>query len=154
LAFRNPAYYQHQISQLKNDKVAIITIENMRSQRTPQQNKYWWGVCYPIIAELTGYTEKEVHEWARGAGLPPSTVQIGARTRETTKSTTDLSISEGVAYTEFLKQTAIDLGGYIPSPCEAGYACGRKECEICNPMEADTVQKIDYPENTLGEPKF
>lgn len=154
LSFKNPAYYQQQISQLKNDKIAMVTIENLRSQRSVQQNRYWWGVCYPIIAELTGYTEKEVHEWARGAGLPPKIVKIGRREVETTKSTTELSVGDGVAYTSFLRQTAVDLGGYIPTPCEAGYSCGRPECDVCNPMVADTVAKIEYPENTLGETAF
>lgn len=37
-------------------KPVIIAIKQERSTRSSQQNRYWWGVVVPLLAEHLGYT--------------------------------------------------------------------------------------------------
>ena len=122
LVFDNPSYYRQQVDQFRGEKYVYVTIENQRSQRSPAQNRYWWGVCYPIIAETTGYTVNEVHEWAKRKFLKPRIVDIGGEEVVITRSTTELSKGEAVEYTDELRQFSEEvLGAHIPTPEEAGY---------------------------------
>lgn len=43
-------------------KPIVITIKQERATRSNQQNRYWWGVVVPLIAEHLGYTNDEMHE--------------------------------------------------------------------------------------------
>jgi hypothetical protein len=121
IRFASPAHYRQMIQRFENDKRVAVTIENMRSHRSLQQNRYLWGVVYPIIAEATGYTVNEVHEWARAQYLAPKVLQVAGKVREVTRSTTELSIGEMVEYVDNLIQLGAELGCHVPSPEEAGY---------------------------------
>ena len=121
LRFASPAHYRQLIKRFENDKRVAVTIENLRSHRSVSQNRYLWGVVYPLIADTTGYTENEVHEWAKAQYLKPHIVTVAGRVREITKSTTELSVGEMVEYIENLISLAADLGVHVPSPEEAGY---------------------------------
>lgn len=44
-----------------------VTCEPWKEPRTSQQNRYLFGVCYPPIAQVKGYTVDEIHEWMCGA---------------------------------------------------------------------------------------
>lgn len=152
LAFANPAYYQHQISQFKNDKKVLVTITNLKSQRSLNQNSYWHGVCFPILADLTGFTESEVKKWCTKLYIKPTFKILKGKEVEIPRGTSDLSKGEGVTFTNEIRAEAVELGGNIPTPCEAGFSCGRRDCDICSAKTDDKV--IDYPENNLGEPTF
>lgn len=121
LAFQNPAYYRNLLRKFESDKKVSVTIENLRSHRSLQQNRYLWGVVYPIIAEVTGYTVNELHEWARAQYLEPLVIRIGDVTRQITRSTTELSKGEMVEYIDNLILLGSELGCHVPSPEEAGY---------------------------------
>lgn len=143
LAFKNEDYYRQQVDQFKFDKYVVVTIENKRSQRSPQQNNYWWGVCYPIISEATGFTVNEVHEWAKQTFMKPKIIRIGKVEAAITASSTQLSIGEGVDYTDAIRDFAEHkLDAYIPTPCEAGYFCGRDDCPVCM-KEMDSAKTGD-----------
>jgi hypothetical protein len=121
LAFQNPAYYRNLLRKFESDKKVSVTIENLRSHRSLQQNRYLWGVVYPIIAEATGYTVNELHEWARAQYLKPRVIEVAGMTRNVTRSTTELSKGEMVEYVDELIRLGAELGYHVPSPEEAGY---------------------------------
>ena len=121
LRFASSAHFQQLMHKFAGEKKVSITIENLRSHRSVSQNRYLWGVVYPLIADTTGYTENEVHEWAKAQYLKPHVVTVAGRVREITKSTTELSVGEMVEYIENLISLAAELGVHVPSPEEAGY---------------------------------
>ena len=121
LKFKNPGYYRWQLQQLKGKKRVVITIESEGRNRSEQQNRYLWGVVYPVLSETTGYTPEEVHEYAKSAFLAPKIVRIGKNIRYITPSTTQLSTSDMVEFIDKLIVIAAELGAHVPSPQEAGY---------------------------------
>lgn len=122
LAFQNPDYYRDQINRLNDQKKVIVTIENQTSSRSGRQNRYWHGACFPIIAELTGYTTAEAKELCKKQFIKPKIVEIRDKEYEIPRGTSELTKSEGVEFTDAVRNLAVELGGYIPTPEEAGYA--------------------------------
>jgi hypothetical protein len=47
-----------------------ITIERMIATRSPQANRYYWGVVIKAIAEYTGFTPDETHDILKIKFLP------------------------------------------------------------------------------------
>ena len=145
--FDNREHFDAVISNLNDGKYRMI-LEPMKSRRSNNQNAYWHGVCFPAIAELTGYTETEAKEICIKMFIPPKILNIKGKEIEVRKGTSELSKSEGVEFTDSIRQLAVELGGYIPTPCEAGYFCGRLECKICN------VEPAEYPQENALADKF
>jgi|GEM_PF-1398483 len=122
------------LAQMEGKKV-ILTIDPVKRTRSLNQNSYWWGVCYPILADATGHTIPEVHEICKTLFIVPKTIQIDPALKDTLddilttapesvayeRSTTELSVGEGIEYTDMVRRLAQELGTYIPSPEEAGY---------------------------------
>lgn len=103
-------------------KKVVLTLEVRKSKRSGQQNAYMWSCVYRYISETTGYTENEVHEWARKTFLPPKIYSLGGKEVEVSKSTTELSVGEMADYITSLIQFAQDnLDCHIPSPEESGF---------------------------------
>ncbi len=122
------------LAQLEEKKV-ILTIDPIKRTRSLNQNSYWWGVCYPILAEATGHTVPEIHEICKTVFIVPKIIPIDPAFRDTLddiitntpdsvsyeRSTAELSVGEGIEYTDMVRRLAQELGTYIPSPEEAGY---------------------------------
>lgn len=121
LEYRKPEYVTEQLRQYPDNRPVIVTVEAMVAKRSNNQNSYLWGVVYPIIAEATGYSENEVHEWAKTAYLKPHIIKIRSKTYAVTSSTTSLSVSDMVEYIDKLCALAVELGSRVPTPAEAGY---------------------------------
>lgn len=121
LAFKNPNYYHDQVNRLNDQKKVMVTIENVSSTRSHRQNAYWHGACFPIIAELTGYTMLEAKELCKKQFIKPKIVSIKEKEYEIPRGTADLTKWEGVDFTDAVRGLAVELGGYIPTPLEAGY---------------------------------
>lgn len=133
LIFSSPQYYKFMIQRFKVGEDITVSLENKKSQRSLRQNAYWWGVCYPVIAETTGHTVEEIHEIMKQMFLPKKFLAIKGIEFEIPKSSKKLTISEGVEYTDKIRNfSAQELEAPIPTPCEAGYFCGRQDCPICN----------------------
>ena len=43
-----------------------ITIKPHKSQRSLDQNAYWWGVPVELVSKFTGYTPDQAHYWLLG----------------------------------------------------------------------------------------
>lgn len=121
LAFKNPDYYRDQVNRLNDQKKVLVTIENQSSSRSENQNRYWHGACFPIIAEITGYTVFEAKELCKKQFIKPKIVSIKGKEYEIPRGTSELTKWEGVEFTDAVRNLAVELGGYIPTPQEAGY---------------------------------
>ncbi len=125
IVFRKPEYVAEQLAQYQVGKDIVILVETMAPIRSKQQNAYLWGVVYPIIAEATGYSENEVHEWAKSAYLKPRIINIKGKSYYVTSSTASLNVSDMVEYIDKLCALALELGSRVPTPMEAGYLPNR-----------------------------
>lgn len=143
LAFKNPDYYRDQVNRLNDQKKVSVTIENVSSTRSGKQNRYWHAACFPIIAEITGYTMLEAKELCKKQFIKPKIVEIKGKEYEIPRGTSDLTKYEGVEFTDAVRNLAVELGGYIPTPQEAGY-----QTEDSAPEQKDLPA---YPEY-VGQP--
>jgi hypothetical protein len=84
--------------------------------RTTNQNKYLWGVVYPLISGHTGYSNEEVHEIMKRI-CNPQIVNIKGEEYVVGKSTASLTTAEFNAYISRIVQFAsFELGVIIPEP--------------------------------------
>ncbi|MEN6423332.1 MAG: hypothetical protein ABFD76_15440 [Smithella sp.] len=94
-----------------------LTIRERKSQRSLNQNRYYFGVVLDILSNHTGYESDEMHEILKFKFL--KTVKADM---EYIKSTTKLNTVEFEEYLTKIKQwAAVELNCYIPDPneCEA-----------------------------------
>ena len=88
--------------------------------RSSRQNRYLWGIVYALIAEETGHSTEELHEFFKSMFLPRTFIQVGKREREIVKSTTDLSTTDMENYLTRVRVFASqELNVFIPLPNEA-----------------------------------
>ncbi len=121
LEYRKPEYVSEQLKQYPDNREVVVMVEAYGAKRSNQQNAFLWGVVYPILAEATGYSDNEVHEWAKSAYLKPRIIKIKNKSYYVTSSTTSLSVSDMVEYIDKLCLLALELGSRVPTPMEAGY---------------------------------
>lgn len=131
LEFENPDYYKDVVNRLNDNYPALVEITNNIPVRSGKQNRYWHGVCFPIIAEMTGYTNEEAKELCKSMFISPKFLEINGRQVQITPKTSTLDKKEATEFTDKMRNLAIELGGVIPTPCEAGYFCAREDCPIC-----------------------
>lgn len=94
-----------------------VTIRRRKEQRTSQQNRYLFGVVYPVIAEFTGYEVEELHEALAMKFLRVEDCPItGAPRRKRTPKTNTQEFSD---YVDQVIRFGVSLGCYIPAPHEA-----------------------------------
>ena len=103
-------------------KPITMCVKLFRTQRSNQQNAYYWGVVIKLIADHAGYRSRDelqqVHDTLRGMFL----VRDGLWGKEIVLSTTSLSTVEFEEYASQIRRwAAIALDLSIPEP---------NECEI------------------------
>ena len=92
----------------------MVVVDKYRKQRSAGQNRYYWGVVIPAMAEYCGYGREEMHEALKWqllrthaeAGLP------------SVRSTSNLNTAEFTDYIEQCRRLAAEWGVYIPDPGE------------------------------------
>lgn len=101
-----------------------VTIEPVKKKRSNEQNRYLWGVCYPIIRnslkELgNNFSDNDVHDLLKMKFLK-ETVLANEETGECierVKSTTELSTVDFMTYVmEIQKFSEEWFGVVIPEP--------------------------------------
>ncbi len=127
LMIRNRRLFDQQIAQLKETWELEVTVQRLRATRSPQANRYWWGVCLALVSEHTGYTVDELHDIAKAKFLPKHLVfadgngeivgdyVIGGSTRK-------LNTNEFYEFVERFRQwaaEALDINIPDPEPWEA-----------------------------------
>lgn len=121
IVFDKPEYYKQQVGQYYEGQKVVVNIKNKSFQRSGQQNKYWHGICFPILAELTGFTEMEIKEVCKKKFIKPRVKSLQGKSIEIPRGTSEIDKSEGVEFTKELIKLALELGGKIPTPAESGY---------------------------------
>jgi len=99
-----------------------IIIRKHRSKRTDEQNRYYWGVVIPILADHFGYDPEEMHEELKimfnpiQSKIDPSRVIGGSTTKMDTKE----FMADDDSYIERIcRWGATEYGIYIPPPKKA-----------------------------------
>lgn len=105
-----------------------ITVESERHRRTNAQNRYWWGVFIPAVAQHCGYEQHEhesVHADVVAHLMPEYTTErvnhITGELQHVRASTKDMDTA---LFSEMMERgfrwAAVDLGLHIQSPQEYG----------------------------------
>ena len=93
-----------------------LVLRRQRKPRSLKQSAYYWAVVIPLLAEVAGYDDEEMHAALKmrflrnhvGADLP------------SVRSTSDLDTAEFTEYIERVRQLAAEFYGLlIPNPGEA-----------------------------------
>lgn len=109
----NPNRYSVHLSKYEGKRVELV-LRLQKSQRSLNQNRYYFGVCLEILSQHLGYTSDEMHEICKFKFL--KTMKAGL---EYVRSTTKLNTSEMEEYLEKIRKWAdIELNCFVPLPNE------------------------------------
>ena len=112
LKIMSETWYQTQLNKLKEGEVVSIYISSKRPKRSDQQNRYYWGVYLPYIAQETGETDLErLHNLFKGKFLTKGIYKVLGEAVRVTKSTTDLSKND---FSEYIMSIEADTGIQAP----------------------------------------
>jgi hypothetical protein len=115
LILDTPSRYLTQLSNLKGKRIEL-TLKEEKSQRSINQNSYYWGVVVTILGDFFGYEPEEMHTALRMKFLNKEPV-CGLNTAE---STTALNTTQFEDYLERIRRwAAIEYHIYVPLPNEA-----------------------------------
>ena len=93
-----------------------LSIKKEKSQRSLNQNAYYFGVVVEILSDFTGYEREEMHEALKEKFLSSEIDEHGLRK---IKSTTKLKTTEMEDYLERIRRwAATELNCYVPLPNE------------------------------------
>lgn len=112
-----PELQQKQMMALEG-KVTIASYRQQAKHRTIPQNKYYFGVVVPILADYCGYTKGEMHDALKMKFLRKHNDTVPG-CPDTSRSTTDLSTVEFNEYIENIRAWAVnEFMVHIPDPNE------------------------------------
>lgn len=99
LRILSPVWYQHQLNKMKVGEKVSIYLSTRRPKRSEAQNRYYWGVYLPLIANETGERNIEkLHALFSGLFLTEGIYTVLDKQVRIKKSTTELSVSQFIAY--------------------------------------------------------
>lgn len=117
LILDNPIRYLDYFKKLSGKRIEL-TLKEEKSQRSLNQNSYYWGVVLKVLSEHTGYDPDDIHEICRYMFLK-SFKTVGSKELEYVKSTADLNTAEFEEYLEKIRRwAAVELNCYTPLPNE------------------------------------
>lgn len=134
----------HALEELPETKGWRVLIEEVKSERSLQQNRYLFGVAYKLLSEAIGYEKDDLHRDLLGKHfgtklkrVPPSKfnpeglIEVPLRTT-TTDEYGRRSVLGKVAFSEyvdFVKRYAAEGGVYVPDPDPSYQIYGEHERE-------------------------
>lgn len=98
----------------REGKAVVLKLSRPVNSRSQRQNRFYWGVMIPLLADHSGDTHEDMHDFLRQEFLPRRFVEFAGRRREVRKSTADLSVEEFSVYLEQLAALAAESGLVIP----------------------------------------
>jgi hypothetical protein len=105
----------HEFLSSLEGRAVSVTFSRPKSARSLKQNAYLWGVVYESIAEHTGMSTEDVHDWCRLEFLPRRFVTLAGKEKEIRKTTTQLSSREFGEYVDRVTAWAAqELGVTVP----------------------------------------
>jgi len=98
-----------------------VVFRRPHKQRSTQANRYLWGVIYALIAEKTGHSADDLHEYFKERFLPGREIRIGRVKTTITGSTAVLNTEQFREYCDQVKEFAWDYLDElaIPNPDRA-----------------------------------
>ncbi len=107
----SPTRYDQKVQSLEGKRIELV-LRLQKSQRSLNQNAYYWGVAIKILCDHLGYADDEMHEILKFKFLKTAKAEM-----EFVKSTAKLSTAEFEEYLEKIKVWAVmELDCYIPDP--------------------------------------
>lgn len=111
---------------LSDKKAWSIVVKPWSNDRTDKQNRALWGCAYAVLAEFTGHTKEEIHDFLirKYFGEVEREVMGERKLYPKRTTTTDehgkrklIDTRHLKDYYEFIQQWAAEnLGAYIPDP--------------------------------------
>lgn len=99
LVVKSKMYYQHQVNKFKEGETVTLEIHTRKAKRTDAQNRYYWGVYLPLIANETGERNLDsLHNLFSGKFLTEGIVEVLGQKVRLKKSTTALGVGEFCQY--------------------------------------------------------
>lgn len=99
LRINAPKWYQHQLNKFKVGEKVSIYLSNRKPKRSEAQNRYYWGVYLPLIANETGERNIEkLHALFSGLFLTEGIYTVLGQQVRIKKSTTNLNVSQFMEY--------------------------------------------------------
>lgn len=113
----NKLQFQDYLLSLEGQEVEL-GVDKIRWDRSSNQNRYYWGVIVKMIAEETGHTNDEIHQWLK-VEFNGELVIIGNKEIKIGKSTAGLDIEKFEDYCQKIRIWALEiLNITIPLPNE------------------------------------
>lgn len=105
-------WYRHQLNRFKDGANVTIELHSKKPKRSEQQNRYYFGVYLPLIAEETGEHDIDaLHELFKGKFLSEGIVEVLGQKVRKKKSTTDLGRAE---FSEYIMNIEAETGIAAP----------------------------------------
>lgn len=133
--------FREEVAQAFEGKAIQLTVERKRKRRSPEQNRYYWGVVITILAHSFKewnpdliVTHDDVHEWAKERFLPMITdleifeMETPEGKKEIRRTTTRLTTAQFMDYILLIQEWAAEYSLYIPDP---------------NEWEFESLEKVD-----------
>ena len=104
-------------------KAWCISVEPWKRKRSDAQNRFLWGVAYPMILEqggetLGGWTRDDLHDYFLGECFGWEVLEgFGRKRMRPLKRSSGLNKDEFKEYLMFIEQRCLDMGmGPLPEP--------------------------------------
>jgi len=104
-----------------------VTVERYRKTRSNEQNRYLWGVAYPLIEQETGNSKDALHEVFCGEFFGWVKHEVLGKQRDIPRRTTTkdengnhnvITTTEFMDFCANMQRIAAEYGVYVPSPNE------------------------------------
>jgi hypothetical protein len=122
LEYKNPKRFYDYLKGLPTDKDLELVLKEKRTQRSLEQNAWYWGVALKLISEHTGYETKDIHEILKSEFLKDF-YEFKGKVYPIIRSTSDLNTKE---FSEFMgrvqRWAVMRLQVSIPDPNEVDYS--------------------------------
>jgi len=115
LKMNSPLALRQHLAKLKDKRVEVI-VRRVRSQRSNQSNKYYWGAVVALLAEEFGYEKTEMHEALAMKFLRVEDCPITGSPRR--KRTPACDTAEFAAYVDSCIRLGAEHGVIVPEPNE------------------------------------
>ena len=119
VVFADPSAWRATCARLKG-RLVWVTVRRQQQIRSPQANRYYFGVVVDSIASYIGESAEETHELLKSKFLPGRSVELlDGKTLEMPPTTRHLTVEQFAEYLNRVKQWAAEwLGLSIPEPGE------------------------------------
>lgn len=117
LHLKNDDIFRRYLVSLGGDVEVVVRKKTNNANRSNQENKYYWGVVLPIVADYMGDNVEAAHNALRMIFLNDNSKKI-----DTIKSTSTLTVTEFEEYMSKIRiYMSMEHDVYIPKPCEVDY---------------------------------